>query len=98
MNEKKPFRTINYARTVPNLEAINLISLHALRTVIEEMVEQRGGIGPWYDELEQELIRDAKGTIAEGVPIETEAGALKLGIDVLQMTLDVVRHKFGSAE
>lgn len=98
MGDRQPFRTIRYERTIPNLEAINLISITALRSVIEKMVEQRGGIGPWYDELEKELIRDAKGTISEGLSIETEAGALKLGVDVLQMTLDIVRHKFGSAQ
>jgi ribose 1,5-bisphosphokinase PhnN len=92
MNEKAPFRRLQIANTRETYAAITAVVVPALRTALEELASRREGDDrTWYDELEARLIRDAKGTITEGFPIEVEAASLKAGIDVLQATLDVVR-------
>jgi hypothetical protein len=49
--------------------------------------------GEWLDQLEADLIREAKGAITEGVPEEVEAPAIGLGIEVLQGILDRLRRR-----
>ena len=99
MGERKPFRRIDFPQSIASYQAITAIALPALRTVLEELAEAHGNkAGPWLDDLEARLIRDAKGTITEGASIEVEAASLKVGIDVLQMTLDVVRHNLVGEE
>lgn len=92
MTDKKPFRQMQIANTRETYAAITAVTVPALRTVLEEMVKSSNGDQSWYDELEARLISDAKGTVTEGFSIEVEAASLKAGIDVLQTTLDVVRH------
>lgn len=82
--------------TVQNLAAVVAILQPALRTSIEALAERNEG-AEWFDTLEKRLIRDAKGTITEGISIETEASGLKLGIDVLQATLNACRNSLGLA-
>ena len=99
MEERQPFRRIPVEPTVNNYAAISGIALPALRTVLEELAKTYGNkAGPWLDELEARLIAEAKGTVTEGMPIEAEAASLTIGIDVLQATLDVVRHNLVSEE
>ncbi len=83
--------------TVENLSFALLAVQPAIRTVIEELSKHHSG-SAWFDELEKRLIRDAKGAIAEGIAIETEASGLKFGIDVLQATLDACRQSLRLAD
>jgi len=95
MEEKKPFRTIEVpgGLNVNNLGAATNILGTALRTTLEALAKRHGNqAGPWLDDMESILIREAKGTIAEGLPIEVDAASVKLGIDILQMQLDIVRR------
>ncbi|MQW00024.1 hypothetical protein CN166_31150 [Sinorhizobium medicae] len=70
----------------------------ALRVTIEELAKLNEGKGQeWFDALEEVVIRDAKGTVTEGIPIQTEAEALKFGVDVLQATLNASRNQLGLA-
>lgn len=80
--------------TIQNLGAALVAVQTALRTVIEEQAKHHSG-SEWFDDLEKRLIRDAKGTVTEGIAIEAEANSLKLGIDVLQATLDASRRHLG---
>ena len=69
----------------------------ALRIVVEELAKMHGNqAGKWLDDLETRLISAAKGTVTEGLSIEVEAASLKVGIEILQATLDVVRHNLAS--
>ncbi|MGK6315564.1 hypothetical protein [Neorhizobium sp. DT-125] len=78
--------------TVLNLSAVVTMLGPALQTVIEKLAATRAEEGPaWFDELERELLLEAKNTISEGIPIEAEVEGLKLGVDVLQATLDRCR-------
>lgn len=72
--------------------AIAVIFIPALQIVLEELVARvpADDYG-WFDELEAHLIREAKGTIIEGLPVEVEAESLKAGIELLQTTINVVR-------
>lgn len=93
MKEQEPFRTIRFEQTLANYQAIAGIVLPALRTALEDLAKHHGSqAGDWLDDLESRLIQSAKGTVTQGVPIEVEAASLKVGIDVLQATLDIVRH------
>ncbi|MDE3829334.1 hypothetical protein CN157_16115 [Sinorhizobium meliloti] len=70
----------------------------ALRVTIEELAKLNEGKGQeWFDALEEVVIRDAKGTVTEGISIQTEAEALKFGVDVLQATLNASRNQLGLA-
>jgi hypothetical protein len=64
----------------------------ALRTVLLELAKFHGNApGPWLDDLEKVVIGDAKGSVAEGVPIEAEADALQFSVDVLKASLNFTR-------
>ncbi|WP_457662733.1 hypothetical protein [Sinorhizobium medicae] len=70
----------------------------ALRVTIEELAKLNEGKGQqWFDALEEVVIRDAKGTVTEDIPIQAEAEALKFGVDVLQATLNASRNQLGLA-
>lgn len=80
-----------------SLGSVVNVTATALRTTLETLAEVHGSKGgPWLDELEKRLIRDAKGTIGEGIPIQDEAAGIGLGIDVLQAILDVVRENLAA--
>ncbi|KAB2694045.1 hypothetical protein F9K79_20675 [Ochrobactrum sp. Kaboul] len=99
MSEKEPFRKITFEQNRENYAGICAVVTPALRTVIEELAVQHGNqIGPWFDELESKLITDAKGTIAEGFSISTDAQIIGLGVEVLQATLDVCRNSLVKKE
>ena len=75
-----------------DLAAIAIIALPALQTALEALVKRAPeGDSAWFDELEADLIREAKSTIVEGLPIEIEAASLKAGIQVLQTTINAAR-------
>lgn len=94
MSEKKTFsvqmpqgldRTAGFASA-----ALTLAS--ALQTVLKEERDQQGtNAKTWLDELEKRLIRDAKGSVTEGIAIQVEAPALQYSVYVLQAVLDSVR-------
>lgn len=48
-------------------------------------------LGPWLDDLEHRLIREAKNGTTGGASIELEAPASALGIEVLQGILNRLR-------
>jgi hypothetical protein len=78
--------------TVLNLSAAITMLGPALQTVIEKLATMRTeGDLAWFDELEKELLLEAKNTISEGVSIEAEVEGLKFGVDLLQATLDCCR-------
>ena len=63
------------------------------RTLLEKLSEQHGGKdGPWFDELEGVLIRDAKGTVTEGSAKDADGDLVKFGVDILQSTLHSFRR------
>lgn len=45
----------------------------------------------WFDELHQNAVRAAKGTITEQIPIETEAGALRFGFQAVDALFQTIR-------
>ncbi|RVO51912.1 hypothetical protein [Sinorhizobium meliloti] len=89
--------------SIPDLDgrklAAALVAVQtALRTTIEELAKLNEGKGQhWFNTLEEVVIRDAKGTITEDIPIQAEAEALKFGVDVLQATLNASRNQLGLA-
>lgn len=79
--------------TVLNLGAVVAMLEPALQTVIEKLAAaQADESSAWFDELEKELLLGAKNTVSEGISIEVEAEGLKLGVDMLQATLDRCRE------
>jgi len=73
--------------------------LHAaLRQTIERMAAEHGGTtGTWFDDLEADLIRNAKATIGEGVSIEVEAELIQFAVDFLAATISVTRASLQEA-
>lgn len=45
----------------------------------------------WFDEIHQDSVRAAKGTITEHIPIETEAGALRFGFQAVDALFQTIR-------
>lgn len=79
--------------TVHNMMGVAGIMQNSFRKTLEALAAQHGNQpGTWLDELEEGLIRDAKGAVTEGIPIEADAEAIQFGVDVLQATLDAVRR------
>ena len=101
MTDRKPSKTISLDGDMDpaGLGSVINITTTALRTTLETLAKEHGSkSGAWLDELEERLIRDAEGTIAEGVPIEAEAASIGLGINVLQAVLDVVRENLAAED
>lgn len=76
-----------------NYAAALVIMGHSFRILLGKVAEQHNSQdGPWLDELQDELVLEAKGMITEGFSIQTDAAIVKFGIDVLQTTLDAFRR------
>jgi hypothetical protein len=73
------------------------VMAEALRFTLIEIPNIDRNDPEWLDRLEKRLIGDAKGTITEGISVQSEANALKFGIDALQAILDVARYTHGLA-
>ncbi|WP_092148122.1 hypothetical protein [Bradyrhizobium sp. NFR13] len=66
----------------------------AIDTLLTRLAEHHGNAnGPWLDELEQEILREAKSTVAEGVQIEVEAEGMKIGVDLLDALIKRARFR-----
>lgn len=64
----------------------------ALHACIAALVEVKGTEDlAWFDDLHQQAIRSAKGTIAEQVPIEVEAGAVRFGFQLVDAEFKQLR-------
>ncbi|EJL57973.1 hypothetical protein PMI09_00678 [Rhizobium sp. CF122] len=83
--------------TPTNLAAALAAMQHSLRTTIEAIPQIDSSQQDWLDQLEANLIREAKGTVADGIAIGEEAAAIRFGIEVLQATLDACRTTLGLA-
>ncbi len=51
----------------------------------------RGGI--WLDDLEEQLVRDAKNIVFNGASMEAEADAVDFAVTNLRMAIDAVRQR-----
>jgi hypothetical protein len=66
----------------------------AVRTLLDKLAEAHGNkAGPWLDEIEKIIITEAKGTISEDIPIETEASGMGLGIESLNALIQSLRRR-----
>lgn len=73
--------------------AIVTVLQPALRKAIEEGVEAHGEDARiWFEQLSHTLMTRAKGTVTEGIPMDVEAEGLRLGLRILQATLEACRH------
>jgi hypothetical protein len=80
--------------TVTSAAAAANIMAGALVLAIEKLAEEHDGHpDEWLDELEEVLLRNAKATVAEGIPIEVESEAIQYGVDMLQAALNLARHR-----
>jgi GNAT superfamily N-acetyltransferase len=67
----------------------------AAMELLDRLAIAHGNIpGPWLDELEEVLIRAAKGIIADGIHISDEARGMKLGIELLDALIQRQRRRF----
>lgn len=80
--------------TIAHASAASLICAQALAKTLIELGPANGdNPAEWLDSLEKSLLRDAKGTRIEGIPIEQEADALQYGVDMLEGALKYARRK-----
>ena len=94
MTEKKTFHVEmpEELDRAAGFASATLILASSLQTVLKLERDRRGvAAKEWLDELEKSLIRDAKGSVTEGIAIQVEAPALQYSVDVLQAVLDSVR-------
>jgi hypothetical protein len=67
---------------------------YGLWLAIEQIAEVKGTDDlTWLDELHQSAVREVKGTVTEGVPIEAEAEGLQFGVDVLNAAFQAYRAR-----
>jgi hypothetical protein len=70
-----------------------LVLQEALRQTLIMLAETKGDQAlPWLSEFEDQLIRDAKGTVTEGISIDHEAPLIDGTIDYLKFVFDGVRR------
>ncbi|ACE93919.1 hypothetical protein PYR71_29895 [Rhizobium sp. MC63] len=70
----------------------------AFSVAIAELSKLHKGNSPqWFEDLEEVVIANAKGTVTEGISLDVEVESLKFGIDVLRAILDVSRVELGFA-
>jgi hypothetical protein len=66
----------------------------ALRSTLEELlIVQRDKSDDWLNQLEARLISEAKGTIAEGISIDSDARGIGLGVEIVHTHFDMLRRK-----
>ena len=69
----------------------------ALRETLLMLADTKGDQAlPWLSEFEDQLIRDAKGTVTEGIPVDDETGLVDSAIDMLKFVFDGVRRDIAS--
>jgi len=87
-------REAKYDKTNPEpyLGAAIIAYHEALRASVEALAELNGTNDlTWFDELRQNTIRAAKGTVTDQIPVEVEADALRFSIQVLENEFDSIR-------
>lgn len=56
----------------------------ALSAAVKALAVEKGTDDlSWFDELHQNAIRAAKGTVTEEIPVEVEASAIRFGFEVI---------------
>jgi hypothetical protein len=61
------------------------------RILLKELVMARGGIGPWFDELQHHLVGGIKNSVVSGIPIEQEVHVVAVGM--VETLFDDVRSE-----
>ena len=61
-----------------------------------ELIERRGGIGPWLDEFQTKAIRELKNPIMEGVRMSDEVQFTDATIQLINAVFDGARKDFDS--
>ncbi|GEM_PF-6285668 len=66
----------------------------ALELALNALAEAKGTDNlEWFEELRSAMITAAKGTSAEQIAIEVDAGAVRFGFQTLEASLDAIRHR-----
>jgi TRAP-type C4-dicarboxylate transport system substrate-binding protein len=72
----------------------SLYLTEGLRRTLLELVQAKGDEGlNWLRDFEDELVRDAKGSGVDGVPIEDEAAIMRGAIEFLGFIFDDIRRE-----
>lgn len=77
---------------VPALTAALISHANALRSAMQALAELKGTDDlAWFDQLHQEAVRAAKGTVTEHIAIETEADAIRFGFETIDASFKSIR-------
>lgn len=87
---KEPFLRLQLKEDVPTYKAISAVMMDALRVTLDTVSENHNGT-EWLDDLEKELIFNAKSFITSGVAIDTEAESFGIAIQLLQGIIGATR-------
>ncbi|MGY4364061.1 hypothetical protein ACVW1A_000126 [Bradyrhizobium sp. LB1.3] len=69
----------------------------SIMTLLDKLAETHGDRpGPWLDEIEKTLIRDAKGTVTEDIHVVTEARGMGLGVEAITALIQRLRRKLNT--
>jgi hypothetical protein len=63
------------------------------RILLKDLVRARGGIGPWFDELQQRLVGGVKNTVVSGIPIEQEVHVVGIAVGMVEKIFDDARSE-----
>lgn len=92
MSEPELFANIRVKMDLPTFQAISSLSITAFRMTLEALAKEHGDkAGEWLDQLEADILFEAKGVIASGTDIHTEAESIGSGIQVLEAIIGAVR-------
>lgn len=96
MVQRKPFATLSFdaEHAGEYLGAAVMAFRGSLDKAVSMIAEDRGTADlSWLDELRDHSVKAAKGTLTENIPIETEAGALRFGFQMLEGEFEALRRR-----
>jgi hypothetical protein len=71
----------------------------ALDLTVEALAAAKGTADlTWFDDIHQETIRAAKGTVTEQIPVEAEADALRFAIEAIDAHFQSLRVRIVKME
>jgi hypothetical protein len=96
---KKPAFSMRTPVDMTEASAALLVMANSLRITLIQMAEEHEfQSGPWFDDLADRLVREAKGTVAEGISIEQDAASVGFSVELLEGLLGVIRNKLVSKD
>jgi len=68
--------------------------MEVLHLALAELIKCRGGIGPWFDEFQAQVMHELKNPLTEGVGMPDEIQATEIAIRMTNAVFDGIKSDF----